>query len=322
MQKYFIYFLIVLCLIEIIPFIITLISPKLSYGSTKIGKFHQELNARIHFSYINWIAYCILVFLLIYTTNRKIKNYIIQNLFILIGLFLIYLPVYPFLNIFNLFLQVLYSNPPIIKNYYDTFPQSKNIENSADIIIKEFNAYDTSVECIRDSNPGFVIETTSDDEKCWRGLFLKKYGKIVDGVVNDKFPNTIELLKDDQIHNAFFSILDPGVEIPPHTGYYKGYLRYHLGVKIPNGNEKTYIVCGGEKYIWKEKEGVLFDDMYLHYVKNPTKQQRVVLYLDVKRKSDNKIVNFINDLGISLVENSPVLKMFLKNQHTQKEINV
>jgi aspartyl/asparaginyl beta-hydroxylase (cupin superfamily) len=151
---------------------------------------------------------------------------------------------------------------------------------------------------------------------------LKKYGKIVDGIVNDKFPTTINLLKDDQIHNAFFSILDPGVEIPPHTGYYKGYLRYHLGVKIPNGDEKAYIVCGGEKYTWKEKEGVLFDDMYLHYVKNPTKKQRVVLYLDVKRKSDNKFVNFINDVCISLMENSPVLKMFLKNQHTQKEINV
>ena len=141
-----------------------------------------------------------------------------------------------------------------------------------------------------------------------------------------QFPNTIKLIEDEQIHNAFFSILDPGVEIPPHVGYYKGYLRYHMGIEIPNNNtgrtdDKAYIVCGDEKYIWKEKEGIVFDDMYLHYVKNPTNQRRVVLYLDVKRKSENPIITFINNIGIYLMENSILLKTFLKNQHNQNKIS-
>jgi beta-hydroxylase len=139
------------------------------------------------------------------------------------------------------------------------------------------------------------------------------------------FPNTIKLLKDQEIHNAFFSILDPGVEIPPHVGYYKGYLRYHMGVIIPNNDtvktdDKAYIVCGGEKYIWKEGEGVVFDDLYLHYVKNPTNKGRVVLYIDIKRDFESNIVNKINDIGIFLIENSLLFNYFVKNQHSQNKI--
>jgi beta-hydroxylase len=132
-------------------------------------------------------------------------------------------------------------------------------------------------------------------------------------------------LNEDQIHNAFFSILDPGVEIPPHFGYYKGYLRYHLGIVIPNNDtnkndDKAYIICGGEKYVWKEKEGIVFDDMFLHYVKNPTNKTRVILYIDIKRIFDSTFLNFINNIGIHLIEGSILFKLFLKNQHVQKKI--
>ena len=99
-----------------------------------------------------------------------------------------------------------------------------------------------------------------------------------------------------------------------------------MGVEIPNNNtgrtdDKAYIVCGDEKYIWKKGQGIVFDDMYLHYVKNPTNQTRVVLYLDVKRKSENPFINSINNAGIYLVENSILFKTFLKNQHNQNKIS-
>lgn len=78
-------------------------------------------------------------------------------------------------------------------------------------------------------------------------------------------------------------------------------------------------MCGGEKYIWEEGKGVVFDDMYTHYVKNPTNNTRVVLYLDIKRKS-NSFVNKINNIGINLIENSLLANIFLKNQHQQNKI--
>jgi hypothetical protein len=63
----------------------------------------------------------------------------------------------------------------------------------------------------------------------------------------------------------------------------------------------------------------MFDDMYTHYVKNPTNKIRVVLYIDVKRES-NYLINKINDAGIYLIENSFFLNTFLKNQHKQNKL--
>jgi beta-hydroxylase len=233
----------------------------------------------------------------------------------------------PLLAVITAVLSIYFKNAPFIHNYHNIFPSSTNIERSADTIINEFNTYliNNKIDCIRKTNPGFKIENTISNTNCWRALYLKKTG-AVDQEMIKQFPNTIKLIEDEEIHNAFFSILDPGVEIPPHVGYYKGYLRYHMGIIIPNNSSndntnKAYIVCGDEKYIWKEKEGIVFDDMYLHYVKNPTNQTRVVLYLDVKRKSENPIINFINNIGIYLMENSILLKTFLKNQHNQNKIS-
>jgi aspartyl/asparaginyl beta-hydroxylase (cupin superfamily) len=135
------------------------------------------------------------------------------------------------------------------------------------------------------------------------------------------FPQTMELIKYEQIHNAVFSILDPYVEMKPHVGYYKRYLRYHLGVIIPEENrKKPYIICGHDKYDWKEVKGVLFDDMYLHYVNNITNIQRVVLYLDIKRKNINNVIKTITDLGNYLTENSLIFNLFINNQHSQYKI--
>jgi beta-hydroxylase len=221
---------------------------------------------------------------------------------------------------------LIYNNPPFVSNYNNIFPSSVEIEKNSSIIISEFKNYtkNNKPECIRKTNPGFKIENNSNEDNCWRAVYLKKIGKIDNNMIRH-FPNTIELLQDEQIHNAFFSILDPGVEIPPHVGYYKGYLRYHLGIIIPNNDtgkleDKAYIVCGDEKYIWKAGKGIVFDDMYMHYVKNPTDQTRVVLYLDIKRKSDNFFVNKINDIGIFLIESSLLINLFIKNQHGQNKI--
>jgi aspartyl/asparaginyl beta-hydroxylase (cupin superfamily) len=57
--------------------------------------------------------------------------------------------------------------------------------------------------------------------------------------------------------------------------------------------------------------------MYLHYVKNPTNQTRVVLYLDVKRINLNFILQKIIDFSSYYIENSYILQKFIRNQHMQ-----
>ena len=317
--------LILLSLIEIIPYLVTILFPNLSYGSTKIGKLQQELNYKIHLGYINWIAYTLLFLYIMYISYDK-KKKLISFVIIAFCLLCIYVPTLPLVNLITIFLSLCYQNSPFIKKYENVFPQSKRIENSSSTIINEFKEYikNNKIDCIRKTNPGFKIEKTNDKNSCWRALYLKQTGTIVTEMIKH-FPVTTKLINNDQIHNAFFSILDPNVEIPPHVGYYKGYLRYHLGVIIPNNEtkdetNKAFIVCGNEKYIWKEKEGVMFDDMYLHYVKNPTKKMRVVLYLDVKRISNNFFIDKLNDFGIYLIENSILFNTFLKHQHNQNKI--
>lgn len=114
-------------------------------------------------------------------------------------------------------------------------------------------------------------------------------------------PRTAALLAQiPGVYTAFFSVLMPGQHIKPHWGYWKGFVRYHLGVIIPgdNAEQKCWIrinpnawdrddrsaIEQGEKYFWHNGEAVLFDDTFLHDAANFTDQVRVVLFLDVARK--------------------------------------
>lgn len=81
---------------------------------------------------------------------------------------------------------------------------------------------------------------------------------------------------------AFFSVLDPGKSIPLHEGPYLGYLRYHLGVRVPAENPPLIRVAG-RPYVWKEGEGAIFDDSWPHEVENRSSEPRVVLIVDVRR---------------------------------------
>ena len=144
-------------------------------------------------------------------------------------------------------------------------------------------------------------------------------GKINSEIVK-YFPNTIMLIDNHLIYNAFFSILDPLIEIKPHIGYYKGYLRYHLGITIPEENgKKPYIICGGERYEWIEGKGVLFDDMFMHYVNNPTNKQRIILYLDIKRNNLSNFQNNIISVCNKYIETSYV-NSIIKKQHIQTKL--
>ena len=80
-----------------------------------------------------------------------------------------------------------------------------------------------------------------------------------------------------------FSILSPGKHIEPHRGPYRGVLRYHLGLRIPEPASAAGISVGGEVRHWEEGRSLLFDDGYEHFAWNDTDGVRVVLFMDVER---------------------------------------
>ena len=283
----------------------------------------KYINYEIIIQYISWFSYMILFLILLHINLTQTKNLYLKICFTIFIFFIIYFPILPILNIINLFLILVLDNPPFLDNIDEEFPLHKNIEKNYKKILNEYMNFNGNIECFRKSNPLLSNIDTLDvnNDFCWRTLYLKKLGKIIVNDKTDFFPETLNLIKDEQIHNAFFSILDPYVEIKPHTGYYKGYLRYHIGIIIPeeNGN-KPYIICGGEKYEWSEGEGVLFDDMFLHYVNNMTSKKRVILYLDIKRKNKNCIIDNITKFGNHISENSFIIDRFIKNQHIQDNL--
>ena len=112
---------------------------------------------------------------------------------------------------------------------------------------------------------------------------------------------------------ACFSILSPGKHIPPHRGPYKGVLRYHLGLKVPEPTERCRIRVDDEVEHWEEGESLVFDDTYNHEVRNETSGERAILFLDVKRPMQQPMAA-LNDLVLGLLRYTPVVQDAYENQ--------
>ena len=96
-------------------------------------------------------------------------------------------------------------------------------------------------------------------------------------------PRTTALLrKIPHLYQAFFSILDPGKSIPAHSGTYLGYLRYHLGLRVPAKDPPSMRVKD-QWHTWEAGRSILFDDSWNHEVVNRSDDIRVVFIVDVLR---------------------------------------
>ncbi len=116
----------------------------------------------------------------------------------------------------------------------------------------------------------------------WKVFMLEAMG-VKPEENRQKCPRTAELLDGiPNLYAAFFSILDPGKSIPAHDGPYCGYLRYHLGLIVPENNPPTMRVKD-RYHTWRPGESLLFDDSFNHEVVNKSDGVRVILIVDVLR---------------------------------------
>jgi len=140
----------------------------------------------------------------------------------------------------------------------------------------------------RDALPNFqdisTDQYTLTDDDRWKTYFFYGYGFRSDANCA-RCPETTRLIEAiPGMETAMFSILAPRKRIPPHTGPYKGVLRYHLGLVVPDAPvEQVGIRVGGETAGWSEGASLVFDDSYEHEAWNDTDETRVVLFLDVVR---------------------------------------
>lgn len=123
-----------------------------------------------------------------------------------------------------------------------------------------------------------------DESLDWGACFLWEYGVRNDAVCA-ACPETaaaLELAPKSHIPgkapSAFFSILQPGAHIPPHTGVTNTRAIVHLPLVVPDGCEFR---VGGETRAWREGEAFAFDDTIEHEAWNRSAAQRIVLIFDV-----------------------------------------
>ena len=174
---------------------------------------------------------------------------------------------------------------------------------------------------VRDALPNFQniapddIQLSDDDR--WKTYWFVGYG-VWDDANCIRSPRTAAVLRAiPGMTTAFFSILAPGKRLPLHVGPYRGVLRQHLALVVPDPADRAAIEVGGEVRHWQEGQSLTFDDTYLHRAWNDTDGVRVVLFCDIVRPLRWPL-SWLNRLIIAAVARSPFVKR-TRAQHVARE---
>jgi len=163
------------------------------------------------------------------------------------------------------------------------FPWAAELESNWTIIREELD----EILKWRDALPNFQdiseVQRYVTQDDLWKTYFLFGYGFKAEKNC-ERCPRTTALVeKIPGMKTAFFSILAPHKGIPPHYGPFKGIIRYHLGLIVPQPASACRIRVGDDVRHWEEGKSLVFDDTFEHQVWNDTDGVRVVLFLDVLR---------------------------------------
>jgi ornithine lipid ester-linked acyl 2-hydroxylase len=198
-------------------------------------------------------------------------------------------------------------------NFFDrtTFAWVGDLERNWPVISRELDA----VLQRQDELPAFHEISRGQariSDNRWKTYFFYAYGFKGEGNCA-RCPATTRIVESiPGMKTAFFSILGPGKHIPAHRGPYKGVIRCHLGLRVPEPRDRCRIRVGDTIASWREGEVMLFDDTYEHEVWNDTEGTRVVLFLDVVRPLRFP-ANLLNWLLLQLIAASPYVQDGVEN---------
>lgn len=116
----------------------------------------------------------------------------------------------------------------------------------------------------------------------WTRFYLCWYGETPPSA-RQACPVTTRILgAAPSIKGAMFAYLPPGAILGRHRDPFAGSLRFHLGLETPN-DDACWIAVDGVRYSWRDGEGALFDETYVHEVRNGSDRGRLILLADVER---------------------------------------
>lgn len=187
-------------------------------------------------------------------------------------------------------------NRPVFFDINATYTELNTVTENYSIIKNEFEKiYKTQKHLpnYHEIDPG-EAEISNTTDKNWKVFMLYLLGYKPKNNYS-LCPETTKIIERiPNLLQAFFSVLEPGKSIPLHEGPYLGYLRYHLGLQVPQQNPPRLYV-NSQEYIWRAGEAVMFDDTWPHAVENESQDYRAVLIIDVLRPMP-KIPNLVNKL--------------------------
>lgn len=127
----------------------------------------------------------------------------------------------------------------------------------------------------------------------WKRFYLKWYDAQHPSA-EALCPRSVALLRSiPSVKAAMFAELPPGGKLNLHRDPYAGSIRYHLGLATPN-DDGCYIDVDGERHSWRDGQGVIFDETYLHEAHNRTDKNRIILFCDIERPLRSRVATAIN----------------------------
>ncbi len=116
----------------------------------------------------------------------------------------------------------------------------------------------------------------------WKRFYLKWYDASHPSAER-LCPQTVALLRGiPGVKAAMFAELPPGGKLNRHRDPFAGSLRYHLGLATPNSDD-CFIEVDGRRYSWRDGECVLFDETFIHWARNDSDANRIILFCDIER---------------------------------------
>ncbi|HUM50845.1 MAG TPA: aspartyl/asparaginyl beta-hydroxylase domain-containing protein [Chitinophagales bacterium] len=188
----------------------------------------------------------------------------------------------------------------------EKFDWIETIESNYLIILEEFTAFYT-----KNSIPFFDDISSSQkqivEKNKWKSLILLAFHKT-NPFYETTFIKTNSIIqKIPNVTSVMFSVLEKDTHILPHRGIYKGLLRCHLGLIIPENNKDCWLNVNGKIKNWNSGKCFVFDDTFQHEAFNKTNESRVILIIDFLRPTKSRWKFYANKWIIFLLSKSPLV---------------
>jgi len=198
---------------------------------------------------------------------------------------------------------------------------AKLLRDNYQSIMQEYSDYTRNHYMPKNLEVDPLPQPHTSASSAWRVLIIRLFYR--DTALAKCFPVTLKLIAQMPHKPPFvmFSVLEPGAGLAPHVGYYKGVLRYHLGLSVPShaadlddlGRPLCVMHVDKHQHVWANGHDILFDDCWLHEVRNHTGEARVVLLIDVPRPFKGMIWRLLNTAVLRLGRANEMSKTFFSN---------